>query len=366
MKILHYINNLGSGGAEKLLVEMLPLFINEGHDVTVLLSNNFKSIGLYEDTLKKKGIKVISLQRSFYDPRLIWDLYKILKNEDFNIVHAHLFPSQYWLAFASMFINKKIKYIKTEHSVFNERKKYFFLKPLEKLVYSRYHGLIGITAEVTSNLQKWLNRTAGFTTINNGVNIAAVSKAKENIIASEYGFLEREYFNILMVGRFDGVQKDQRTLVLSMKYLPENVRLYFAGEGDYKGVIEHLAISEGVIERVRFLGMRTDVYAIMNMVNLNVLSSHHEGLSGVVLESLASSSPFIGSNVCGIREVVPSNDFLFEAGNVEEVVYKIKLLMNNEEVYNQLVIEGNKGVTKYDISNMSKGYLDFYKKILNS
>ncbi|MEK6485899.1 glycosyltransferase [Myroides odoratimimus] len=365
MKILHYINNLGSGGAEKLLVEILPLFIRESHDVTLVLSNSFKSVKLYEDSLKAHGVKVISLNKSFYNPMLVWDISRILSKGQFDIVHAHLFPSQYWLAFASIFVGKKTKFIKTEHSVFNERKNYFFLKPLERFVYSRYKGLIGITDEVTKNLQDWLKRTSGFVTINNGVNIDAVITAKEYTNIENYNFLKKENFNILMVGRFDGAQKDQRTLVLAMKHLPENVMLYFAGEGDYRVVIESLVRDEGLVERVHFLGMRTDVYSIMNLVDLNVLSSNHEGLSGVVLESLASSSPFLGSNVVGIKDVVPNQSFLFERGNVLELVDKVNKLLIDESFYRKLVEEGNEGVKKYDISNMSRNYLDFYTRVLN-
>ena len=158
MKILHYINNLGAGGAEKLLVDILPLMKAKGHDVHLVYSNSKANVKNYDLILKNSKINVRNLNVSFYNPLQIFFLLQIMRKEQYDIIHAHLFPTQYWLAFASIFKPKKTQLIKTEHSVFNERKQYRMLRPLDRFVYYKYNKIIGITDQVTDNLRK-LDRT---------------------------------------------------------------------------------------------------------------------------------------------------------------------------------------------------------------
>ena len=96
-----------------------------------------------------------------------------------------------------------------------------------------------------------------------------------------------------------------------MQHLPAHFHLFLAGRGALLEHTKQFTESLGLTERVHFLGMRTDVYSLMNKVDLNVLSTNFEGLSGVTLESLASGKPFIGSDVPGVNDIVPDPRFLF-------------------------------------------------------
>lgn len=364
MKILHYINNLGSGGAEKLLTDILPAMKNKGLEVELMISNSDVNVEKYGNILDTHNIKIIDLQKSFYNPLQIISVVRYVNRNNIDIIHTHLFPTQYWLSFASLFFNSKVKLVKTEHSVFNERKDYKILRPLEKFIYSRYDQLIGITAEVKSNLELWLNRK-DIVTIHNGVNIAQIKEEQNTIDKKEYEFISGDHFNILMVGRFDGSQKDQQTLVKSLQFLPENFKLYFAGEGHYKAEIKKMVDLQGVADRVVFLGLRQDVYKLMHLVDLNVLSTNHEGLSGVVLESLASGQVFLGSNVVGVKEIVPDPRFLFTKGNEQELANKILAIANNQDHRKEMIETALDYVTSFDISYMVDNYIKVYESLQN-
>lgn len=168
------------------------------------------------------------------------------------------------------------------------------LRPLEKLVYSRYSKIIAITDEVANNLGIWANTENKTVVINNGVNLEQIENEQKRVKRNQYNFLAQNTVNILMTGRFDGWQKDQITLIKALSLLPENYFLYFAGEGSYLAECEEFVKKNNLEERVFFLGLRQDIYALMSLVDINVLSTNHEGLSGVVLESLASAQPFLG------------------------------------------------------------------------
>ncbi len=362
MKILHYINNLGSGGAEKLLSDILPLMKEEGHEVFLVIANDEKNFKRNIDVIKANNIFYKNLNTSFYNPFQIFTIIRFIRKHKFDIVHAHLFPTQYWLAFASFFLPKTTKLVKTEHSVFNERKHYRVLKPLEKLVYSRYNGIIAITPKVKENLAQWLEEKNKIRVIPNGINLAEMKKSTTQ--GQTYDFLDDKFFNILMVGRFDGWQKDQLSLIKALEFLGNDVKLFFAGQGPYLETVKKEVQYRSIQNQVMFLGLRDDVYTLMSNVDLNVLSTNHEGLSGVTLEALASGKPFIGSDVEGVQEVVPSRDFLFPPKNPQALAEKIKEIKKNKALEKEMVISALRHVKSYDTSYMVEKYINEYKESL--
>jgi glycosyltransferase involved in cell wall biosynthesis len=360
MKILHYINNLTSGGAEKLLTDILPIIKNQDHEVEVLIINNYKNVSKYDSILKEHGIKVRSFQTSFYNPFQILKLVFIIKKEKYNIVHAHLFPSQYWLAFASFFLDKKTKLTKTEHSSFNKRRKYSLLKTMEKIIYNRYDLIIAISENVRNNLESWIGKSKKIIIIENGINLSEVQKS----ISTKNKLFSGKFKNILMVGRFDGYIKDHSTLLKAIEKLPDNIHLFFAGDGPNKKNVMDLVQFLNLENRVHFLGLRNDVINLMHYADLNVLSTNHEGFSGVTLESLASRKPFIGSDVEGVKEIVPNNSFLFSVGNANELSFKISQILKSEDLRNRMIQESTQHIKNFDISIMVNKYLDSYKNIM--
>jgi len=361
MNILHYINNLGAGGAEKLLTDILPEMKKQDNKVYVLIANSNKNFEKYEELLASSEIEIINLNTSFYNPFQIFKIASIIKKKNINIVHAHLFPTQYWLAFASLFISKKVKLIKTEHSVVNARKDIRILKYLEKWIYSRYATTIAITEKAENNLKDWIGESSPIVVINNGVNL---NQIQNEIKKGTTIKLDNTRYNILMVGRFDGHSKDQMSLIKALEYLPDDVSIYFAGAGpafeETKLIVEDLGFSN----QINFLGLRQDVYAIMNSVDLNVLSTIREGLSGVALESLSSGKPFIGSDVQGVQDVVPSADFLFQPKNPKALAAKIVALKNDSNLSKEMVNISLAYVKKYDTSIMVSKYLAIYQEML--
>lgn len=359
MKILHYINNLGSGGAEKLITDILPRMKEQGNIVHLAISNSNASLIKYEQKLLESGVKIINFKKSFYNPYQVIQLILILRKENYDIVHAHLFPTQYWLAIASIFKPKKTKLIKTEHSVYNERKNYNFLRPIEKFIYSRYSKIICITTEVKNNLKKWLENDSNFIVINNGVNINEFKFdfARQESVKNVYN---NEFINILMVGRFDGVSKDQKTLLKALHILPNKYKVYFAGQGKEIDNIKKFTKDNNLCSRVVFLGLRNDINCLMNGADINVLSTNFEGLSGVTLESLASGKPFLGSDVVGVNTIVPNKNFLFQKGNYEELAYKIILISKDEKLRQKMSSQAINFVKDFDIEIMVKKYLELY------
>jgi glycosyltransferase involved in cell wall biosynthesis len=73
------------------------------------------------------------------------------------------------------------------------------------------------------------------------------------------------------------------------------VRLAIAGDGPQRGALERQAQDLGVSERVRFLGWRDDVPALLAEADFLVCPSLHEPLGNVVIEAWAAGLPVVAT-----------------------------------------------------------------------
>ncbi len=98
MKILHVITSLKIGGAEKLLVEILPRLKDMGHEVDLLLFDGINTP--FYNQLESNGIKInyLNINGNVYNPINIIRLRKYLSGYD--IIHTHNTACQYYVPIA--------------------------------------------------------------------------------------------------------------------------------------------------------------------------------------------------------------------------------------------------------------------------
>ena len=366
MKVLHIINNLGSGGAEKLIEETLPLINKDKNikaDVLLLTDKN----NVFDKTLKDNGVKInIIPLKKIYNPFNIYYIRKHIIEGKYDIVHAHLFPTIYWTAVASKLIFKKNKpkFVMTEHNTHNRRREKKYLRYIEKFIYLSYDKIISISQQTQNNLVKWINpkqnKLGKFIVIENGIDVDKFKNAvpyKKSEICNQF----TDKIKLLcMVGRFSK-QKDQPTIIKAMKSLPKNIHLLLIGEGELKYQNEKLAKELNVNDRVHFLGFRNDVERILRTCDIIILSSNWEGFGLAAVEGMASGKPVLASKVGGLQEIVGNSDLLFENKNVEELTTHIQKLLNNQNEYDKNVMYCFKRSQFYSLRKMVKRYIVEYK-----
>jgi L-malate glycosyltransferase len=92
----------------------------------------------------------------------------------------------------------------------------------------------------------------------------------------------------------------------------EEARFLVVGEGapgsegahGYRGSLERRAAALGLQDRVVFTGFRSDVPELLSQITVSVLPSLTEGLSNVVLESMAAGAAVVATAVGGTPELV--------------------------------------------------------------
>lgn len=366
MKILQIINDLSSGGAQKLIADFVPLMLDKGHEVEVLLLRSKGSI--YIDDIEKKGIKVTCLSRdNLYSFLHIFRIRSLIKNGNFDSINVHLFPALYFVSISSILgIGKAVIYY-TEHNTYNRRRDNDFFKILDKFIYKKYKRIVAITFDVKKALASHLNYNSDFITIiNNGVDIDRF----KNSTSIKFSELIEHHDNhdkiICMVGRFSEA-KDQITLIKAISHLPKNVKLLLIGEGLLMDNCISLSKELDIQDRVHFLGLRKDIPKILKACDVGVLSSNWEGMPIFALEVFASGIPFIGSNVPGIRDlflgengtelVFNNKDFIGLSILIEELVKNKTSRVRNIEICQRIVSE-------FSLEKMTDSYLKLYKGLI--
>ena len=364
MKLLHVINNLGSGGAEKLLDDLIPNLIEVGNvQADILLLTDEKNV--FYDSLINKGIKVdIVKYRNLYDIRNVFEIKKHIVSGGYDIVHSHVFPTQYWVALSRLFLrNKKVKFVTTEHNTHNRRREKFYYRYIDRFIYCQYKSIISVSKTTRDNLIDWIDpkrkNLEKHIVIENGVAIEKIKLALPYKKSELVETIDEKSKLICMVSRFSE-QKDQPTLIKAVSKLAQDVHLVLVGEGPLMNGNKKLAVELGISDRVHFLGFRQDIPRILKTVDIVVLSSNWEGLSLASIEGLASGKPFISSKVPGLEEIVEGHGLLFKQGDYSELEILLNRMLSDSDQYDLVVSRCLMKAQFYDIKLMSTKILEAY------
>lgn len=332
------------------------------HHVDVVTFNNFNNV--FDKELCQNNVKIFNLGfYSVYNPLnifLVWQFFKIRK---YDVVHTHLFPAQYWVAFALIFQGRRLKLITTEHSTFNRRRNHFIFKCIDKFIYSRYDKVICISDGVYNELNRWLSIKDKSKVIFNGIPVRNFVDSKA-LGKKELGLNDDEKI-LLMVGRFSP-EKDHVTLLNALNLLKlsgKNYQLLLIGRGPLESKIRQLVSDLKLESNVHFLGFRDDIPEIIKSIDLSILSSHWEGFGLFAIESMACGVPVLGSNIPGLSDLINDPDLLFRRGDANDLADKIDSMMNNRTLYNIKKNYCKLRAFNYDISKTADKYLEVYRAL---
>ena len=126
-------------------------------------------------------------------------------------------------------------------------------------------------------------------------------------------------------------QKNQKYLISVAKILKHNkipFKLLIAGEGELKDKLKKYAIASGVEQNILFPGFVENIRGFLKSIDVFLLSSLWEGFGYVLIEAMASKTPFIGTNIGGIPELITPGEtgFLVSPDSPEEIANAVQQL----------------------------------------
>jgi glycosyltransferase involved in cell wall biosynthesis len=185
------------------------------------------------------------------------------------------------------------------------------------------------------------------------------------LVKKEFGIPDRK-MTMLAVGSLTK-QKGYDLLFEALQRLnsiKKHHHLIIAGEGKLERYLSDLACNLGIESQVAFVGRSDEVNKLMAVADLLVLSSHWEGLPGVVMEAMASELPVVATDVGGTAELIINSQTGFlvtpaDPDRLAEALLKVFKLSTTER--KQLGIAGRRRVEQeFHVDKMVKAYEGLY------
>ncbi|HEX7905924.1 MAG TPA: glycosyltransferase [Chitinophagaceae bacterium] len=309
--VLHIIDTLGIGGAEKVMIGCINSLPEFHHHVVYLGGSN-----ALEDHLPV-NCQILQLNyRSKFDIfRCALQLRRYIREKNIAIVHSHLFMAT---IIARIACPKKLKLFTTIHSL--PSKNYFaesrIAKWIEKLTYRSYHHIIAICHEVFRDYNECIGVKGPYTILYNYVEDVYYAKRYH-----QSSFTDK--FRMVAIGNLKKA-KNYPYLIEAFKTMPKNIHLDIYGSGPLQQSLQQ-DIDQHQLN-IRLCGVRDDIHNVLPQYDAFIMSSVFEGQPISLLEAMACGIPAILSDIPVLREVTNNKAIFYKLDNTKDLVEKIKAI----------------------------------------
>lgn len=369
------MDQMVSGGSQKILVNCLNLFL-EDYDVDLLLINNY---GVYLDEIPK-NVKVYSIF-PFYKQVPLSDLKKYSFFEKLKIIYYKLFfRNSVYLKYikykSNNIIGNEYDYIigfqegPSNYIVANLKKKSYKIAwlhsdifqlnqtqtKMEVGVYENIDTIICVSDFVKAKaMEKYSYISDKLRVLYNPIDIKDIlEKASENT-----DDILKEKINIISIGRLSP-EKNYSLLIESLKeiLIENDYLLHIIGDGKERENLNNIIRNNNLESYVKLHGFQSNPYKFLSRSNIYISSSLYEGLPTTILESMILGKKIIANNIPSNKELL--NDYLnseiVDINNKEEIRLAIERLLKKDKVSDLKYI-------KNKISNET--FLSRFKNTLN-
>ncbi|MEO0292819.1 MAG: glycosyltransferase [candidate division WOR-3 bacterium] len=352
------------GGTEKMIARISPILRDRGYEIKVLA---FKGWGPMVEELKKEKIKCISLfGKGKFDLRVLWRYFFYLLEFRPDLVIAFLYrayiPTRIFCFLLGIPNISSVQGVPGRVSLIQ--------KVIERITAPLSCGLYSCSNAVTEFLIKVIGiRKEFITTINNGVDIKFFSrKINREKKIKELG-LNPDSKVVGTISRLEEPTKGIKILLEAFRVVQEkiNSQLLIVGSGKDEFWLKEMAKDLKI--KAIFLGERSDVPEILQVMDVFVLSSFYEGLPIAILEAMASQLPIVTTSAGSCGEVVldGKTGFVVEPGNPSELAKRIEMLLKDDKKRRKFGEEGFKRVREnFTIDKTVSGIEGLWKKHLGS
>jgi glycosyltransferase involved in cell wall biosynthesis len=171
-----------------------------------------------------------------------------------------------------------------------------------------------------------------------------------------------------MVATFS-VNKDYKTYFTAAKTLlsERDDLVFFAIGKDTDSEEAKRLIGDDKNNNFRLMGKRSDVEALINIMDICVLSTFTEGVSNSVLEYMALGKPVVATSGGGTNEIVVDGEtgYLTRDSDKDDLTEKIRYLINNADLRKRFGAEGKLRIEEsFSIKRMVDSYIKLYSNLL--
>lgn len=294
-RILHIVGKMDRAGAETMLMNLYRNIDREQiqFDFVVFTSEPAD----YDDEILALGGRVIPIIADNPIERMLKLSIFLKKHPEYKIVHAHMLLSNAFHLLAAKKAGVKHR-ISHSHSTSNGK------SSKVKLIYEKWALFTNrklATYKIACGEQAanyLFGSTKDVMILPNAVDIdkiVEVSYNNKDYIRKSFG---DNKLKIIQVGRLNEVKNHQFSLKIAqeLKVRQIDFALYIIGQGPLEQELKNEVKEKGLDDKVKFLGVRSDIAELMAAADVIIMPSLHEGFPVVLVESQAAGLSAIVSD----------------------------------------------------------------------
>ncbi len=371
IRVLQVFTIMDRGGAESMIMNYYRKIDKTKVQFDFLVHRQQK--GAFDDEIESLGGKIYRLNpiSPFFPKSYYNDLRAFFKKHNhYKIIHSHLntfscFPLKIAqefsipcrIAHAHIAIDDVTigSFFSGKESIKETLKKAVKLQLKKKIhKYSTHRFSCGEKAG------KWLfGAHTKFMMMNNAVDAQTFAYTEEISASYKKDLAIENKLVIGHVGRFSSQKNHSFLLKIFAALLKKNkdCKLVLVGDGPLRSKIEAEAKELSIFEQILFLGVRTDIPQLYQMLDIFVFPSFYEGLPVTLIEAQSAGLKVFASDTI-TSEVHLTDDIQFlsiekPAAFWAEQILKIENINKSDNI--NRIIEGN-----YDIISNTKNIEHFY------
>ena len=295
---------------------------------------------------------------------------RLVRNEHFDLIHAHwLIPQGFIAALSLLITGKRVPLLCTSHGGDLFALKGKGLQRLKRWVMDKSAALT-----VVSTAMKKTVVDMGI--VPDKVEVIPMGVDLKGLFTPDPG-VQRKTEELLFVGRLVEVKGLQILLDAMPKVLAKHpgIRLVVAGAGPLESELRASAAKLNMMDHVDFLGMvpqlkLPSLYQQATMAAFPFVvtkSGVQEGFGLVVVEAMGCCCPVIAGDLPAIQDTVvhEENGLIFPSGNAQVLADSILKLLDDPEFRARLAGEGRKSVVQnFDWEIIAGKYSHIYQELI--
>ena len=335
-KVLFLIHDLGPGGAEKVLVNLVNNLDPQQFDVTLMtlfdvgVNKQFLKPHIHYRSCFKYMIRGNSHLMKLLTPR---QLHRWLIRERYDIEVSYLEgPSARIISGCPDNDTKKVAWIHCMATRDTNVTLGFRSYQEAAKAYRRFDRVVCVSQTAESAFRAVFPEAADTAVLYNTNESETIRQRAEEPL--ETGF-PADRLNLISTGKLVPIKGFDRLLRVHARLRSDGypVHCHILGDGELRPELEQLAKTLGEQESVTFWGYQTNPYRFLAYSDLYVCSSLSEGFSTAATESLIVGTPVCTVEVSGMKEMLgENNEWGVVTENSEDGLYQgIKQLLDEPE-----------------------------------
>ncbi|MEA3002016.1 MAG: hypothetical protein QOH81_804 [Sphingomonadales bacterium] len=297
--IVHVIDSLARGGAETLLVDLLPDLAALYRIILVTLrpESDFPA-----DEIVCEARYCLDYRGAASLAGCALALRRIIRRHRPDLVRSQLYLSGIVARLATP------RGTPLAFSIHNPMSQDAYCRnrlalPLEKLTYRKRHALISVSRDALEDFDRWVGIRGRSYILYNFINSAYLAASRIRRSAGPA-------LRLVSVGMLKE-QKNYFYLIDAFKQLRgEPVTLDIYGEGPLRASLQEAIDAHGLA--ITLKGKRSDIPAVLGDYDLYVMPSFYEGFGIAPVEAMATGLPLLLSDLPVLREVTFGNALFFD------------------------------------------------------